>query len=273
MTDLVPREERSLQTSQNIFDLGPKQMVAQASSMATVLADVIDKQKLYTNIQGKKHVRAEGWATLGSMLGILPKERSVVEQPDGSYEAFVDLVSVRDGRVIGGGSALCSSDESRWRNAERYARRSMAVTRATGKAYRLAFAWVMALAGYEGTPAEEMPNYGSDDDSGRASNSDSASKHSDSGNKRSNAKSDASPPKAASEPAAQAEPRKGPPIFDKGNTEHWERLGKVVGERLTDTLSQNRLIEYMHGKEMTKANVDAGIKSVQFSAVIDAEIL
>jgi hypothetical protein len=32
----------------------------------------------------------------------------------------------------------------------------MAVTRATGKAYRLAFSWIMNLAGYEVTPAEEM---------------------------------------------------------------------------------------------------------------------
>lgn len=32
----------------------------------------------------------------------------------------------------------------------------MAITRATGKVCRNAFAWVMALAGYETTPAEEM---------------------------------------------------------------------------------------------------------------------
>lgn len=30
-------------------------------------------------------------------------------------------------------------------------------TRATGKACRLAFSWIMRLAGYEATPAEEMP--------------------------------------------------------------------------------------------------------------------
>jgi hypothetical protein len=32
----------------------------------------------------------------------------------------------------------------------------MAQTRATGKACRLAFSWIMSLAGYEPTPAEEM---------------------------------------------------------------------------------------------------------------------
>jgi hypothetical protein len=33
----------------------------------------------------------------------------------------------------------------------------MAQTRATGKACRLAFSWIMSLAGYEPTPAEEIP--------------------------------------------------------------------------------------------------------------------
>jgi len=32
----------------------------------------------------------------------------------------------------------------------------MAITRATGKAFRLAFSWIVVLAGYEATPAEEI---------------------------------------------------------------------------------------------------------------------
>jgi hypothetical protein len=36
----------------------------------------------------------------------------------------------------------------------------MATTRATGKACRLAFSWVMVLAGYEATPSEEMDGVG-----------------------------------------------------------------------------------------------------------------
>lgn len=140
-----------------LFDApSPRMMVDQAVQMANVLSDVIEQKKLFTNIQGKKHVRVEAWATLGSMLGFLPREKSVIELPDGSYEAHVELYSLRSGQVVGQGSAICGVDEKRWGNAERYARRSMAITRATGKAYRLGFAWVMALAGYEGTPAEEI---------------------------------------------------------------------------------------------------------------------
>ena len=142
-----------------ILDLPPEQMIQHAASVAKVLKDVIVQQRLWQNIQGKEYVKAEGWVTLGSLLGILPREREVKELDDGSYEAHVDLVNFRSGLTVGGASAICGMDEGRWRKADRYARRSMAITRATGKAYRLCFSWIMALAGYEPTPAEEMPGY------------------------------------------------------------------------------------------------------------------
>lgn len=141
----------------SFFTMEPEQQINYASRIATVLADVISKQKLYSEIQGRKYVKVEGWQTLGTFLGVTAKERSVSRLVDGSYEAFVDLVKFADGSVVGGASALCSINEKRWGNADDYARRSMAITRATGKAYRCAFAWIVTLAGYEATPEEEMP--------------------------------------------------------------------------------------------------------------------
>lgn len=140
-----------------IFQMQPKEMVAFATEVADVLKDVIDKQKLYTNISGRKYVRVEGWATLGTIIGILPVEDQVIEQPDGTFEATVRLIRQSDGGIVGRASAICGSDERTWGNRDRFARRSMAVTRATGKAYRLGLSWIMSLAGYEPTPAEEMP--------------------------------------------------------------------------------------------------------------------
>lgn len=138
------------------FDLTPRRMVESATEIANVLTDIVDRQKLYSTIQGKKYPRVEAWVTMGSLMGILPRERDVRELGDGSYEAHVDLYSAKTGMMMGGASALCSIDEHRWKNADKYARRSMAITRATGKAYRLCFSWVMTLAGYQPTPAEEM---------------------------------------------------------------------------------------------------------------------
>lgn len=135
---------------------GPAEIVAQATDVATALADVINKRGLYKEIQGRKYVLVEGWSTLGGMIGILPREVSVNRLADGSFEAVVELIRTSDGMVVGRASALCGMDESTWASRPDYARRSMAVTRATGKAYRLGFSWIIKLAGYEPTPAEEM---------------------------------------------------------------------------------------------------------------------
>lgn len=141
----------------SIFNMEPEAQIEFAARVATTLTKVIEKQNLYTVIQGRKYVRVEGWEVLGTFLGVLPKERAVSELPDGSYEAFVDLVRSSDGIIVGGASAICGVDEKRWASADRYARRSMAITRAVGKAYRTSFSWIISLAGYEVTPAEEIP--------------------------------------------------------------------------------------------------------------------
>jgi len=52
----------------------------------------------------------------------------------------------------------CSREESSWAERDRYALLSMAETRAASKACRMAFAWVVVLAGegFATTPSEEM---------------------------------------------------------------------------------------------------------------------
>lgn len=139
--------------------MSPAETVAHATQIANALAPVIEKQGMFSIIQGKKHPKVEAWLTLGAILGVLPREKSVTELDDGSYLADVELISTNSGLVIAGASSICGIEEKRWSSAERYARRSMAVTRATGKAYRLAFSWIIQLAGYQTTPAEEMPDH------------------------------------------------------------------------------------------------------------------
>jgi hypothetical protein len=167
---IVQQDTAIMPVAQAVVSLGTLQaasavaLVQGAREMANALADVIERQKLATVIHGRKHVNVEGWTTLGIMLGVVPREVSTVET-DGVYTATVELVRVVDQGVISRASAECGSADELdrygkpiWANRPRYARRSMAQTRATGKACRLAFSWIMALAGYEPTPAEEMPD-------------------------------------------------------------------------------------------------------------------
>lgn len=135
----------------------PVDVVQMGSEIATALADVIKKRKLFVIIRGRPYVQCEGWTTCAAMLGYVAREVSVRELDNKDYEAVVELARVSDGAVIGRASAICGSDEREWKDRPRYARRSMAVTRATSKACRIAFSWIIKLAGYEATPSEEIP--------------------------------------------------------------------------------------------------------------------
>lgn len=132
----------------------PVQVLQEATRTADALADVLKSRRLTTNIQGKDHVQIEGWQTLGAMLGVTPVcvwTRSL----GNGWEARVEARTL-DGRVVGSAEAMCTRDEKMWRNRDDYALRSMAQTRASSKALASPLRFVVTLAGYEGTPAEEM---------------------------------------------------------------------------------------------------------------------
>src|SRR3989304_44728 len=137
------------------IQMRPEEVIERASQIATQLAKIIKDRALSTRIRDKDHVRVEGWTTLGAVLGVIPRERQTTRTEQG-FESYVELIRTSDGLVVGGASAICSWAEPRWSKADDYAVRSMAITRATGKAYRLGFSWIMVLAGYSPTPAEEM---------------------------------------------------------------------------------------------------------------------
>ena len=141
----------------------PQAFVQKSAEIAKALASVINSQKLFVRIQDKNYVRVEGWTTLAGMMGITPMEVDCEFFERNGYGVFVATVSLvnADGRVIARATAECGSyGDGPWPDRAEYAKRSMAITRATSKACRLAFSWVMTLAGYEATPAEEVPDGG-----------------------------------------------------------------------------------------------------------------
>lgn len=138
--------------------LSPTETIARAQIIANALAPIIDQQKLFTLIGKNKHVWVEGWTTMLAMLNIFPSIEFVrnLGRPDEmAYEARVILKTV-EGRIIGSAEHMCSNREAGKSGWAEYAVKSMAQTRAVGKAARLSFSWIMSLAGYATTPAEEM---------------------------------------------------------------------------------------------------------------------
>lgn len=132
----------------------PAAVVDRASTVATALASVIKERKLSSKIQGKDHVNVEGWTLLGSMLGVFA-EVEWSRQLDNGWEARA-VARTLNGNVVGAAEAMCTTGEYRWGKADPYAVRSMAQTRAVSKALRLPLGFIMHLAGYSATPAEEL---------------------------------------------------------------------------------------------------------------------
>ncbi len=134
----------------------PNEIVQRATDTANALAKVVRDKKLTVRIQNSDHVRVEGWTLLGTMLGVFPVCVWTRKLEDG-WEARVEARTLA-GLVVGAAEAMCTRAERRtWAARDDYALRSMAQTRATSKALRQPLGFVMTLAGFDPTPAEEMP--------------------------------------------------------------------------------------------------------------------
>jgi hypothetical protein len=83
------------------------------------------------------------------------KEITTYEVDGYSYESRVEVY--KDGALISAAVGLCTRSEESWNRSPDYALSGMAQTRATSRSIAQAARWIVALAGYSGTPAEEMP--------------------------------------------------------------------------------------------------------------------
>jgi hypothetical protein len=132
----------------------PDAILEKASRVAATLVKLVDKQGLVVDIKGKKFPKVEAWQTLAAMLSV----NAVCEwtRPvEGGWEARV-VVYNRSGQMIAAAEAQCTTKEFGKQKWEDYAIRSMSATRAASKAYRSNLGYIMVLAGYQATPAEEI---------------------------------------------------------------------------------------------------------------------
>jgi hypothetical protein len=139
----------------------PAAVVAQATRIAQSIGPVIHRQQLVKRIGQSDHVFLEGWTLAGTMLGVFPITVSsgplfTTEGGVYGYQATVEARTMA-GAVVGRADAECTRDENeKWEKAPSFQLRSMAITRASSKALRMPLGFVMKLAGYDATPAEEM---------------------------------------------------------------------------------------------------------------------
>ena len=155
-------------------DLPMSVKVGVATNVANCLSDLIKSQGLVKKGLNKKdpdaeYVLVEGWEVLGTMLGIVPVTEIVepICNDKGKVRgykarAYLYRNPVMEHGEIVSGTLIATTEASA--TVEGFQKdtagmMSMAQTRALGKCYRMALSWIMKMAGYEGTPAEEMNTF------------------------------------------------------------------------------------------------------------------
>lgn len=131
------------------------------------------------NERRQSHVTIEGWVFMGNLAGLYARTRWVEfvtgkfeteewQGPQGQrrkvaktlesngYRAFAEAVTLA-GSVVGAHEGLCLAMESRWGGGtDEYARKSMAQTRAKSQALATVLRPLAEMAGFKGTPEEEV---------------------------------------------------------------------------------------------------------------------
>lgn len=148
--------------------------VGVATNVANTLAPLVRNQGLVVkglNRSNKdaEYVTVEGWEVLGTFLGIVPVT-TIIKEVKNKQDRTVGYVAratlyqnpiIENDEIVGGtviARAEAQADKSGFQK-DLFAIASMAQTRALGKAYRMGLSWIMKMAGFEGTPAEEMPKF------------------------------------------------------------------------------------------------------------------
>ncbi len=161
--------------------VAPNIVLENAMTAAKALMEVVSLKKKPVIMNGEQYLEYEDWQTVGQFYGYTAKtgDAGPVEI-DGvkGAKAHADLVNFKTGEIVGGAEAYCMRDEEKWNTRPKYEWQgegdnrkrvkigdevvpwfqlaSMAQTRAGAKAFRNRLAWVVVLAGYRPTPAEEM---------------------------------------------------------------------------------------------------------------------
>ena len=143
----------------------PLAQMQRAKAIAKEIAATVSH--LIVKISGREYPTVAWWQSVGWAFNVTSTEVEVTKQvtDDGSieYMAVVAIVRIDTGETVSRGSAIASSAELNakgnpppW-SMNSFSVRSMAITRATGRAYRHGCAIIPHLLKIESTPAEEMP--------------------------------------------------------------------------------------------------------------------
>jgi len=164
-----PEMSLTVQDNAAIFDSNPVKAFDKMKVVVDNIAKKLTDEIYISQIQGNPYPKVEWWTTVGGTLGLFPVtewSRRIERDEEILYEA---RVTVRhNGNIITAGEAICSNLESNKVKWDEHAVKSMAITRATSKAYRIGLSMLAVMAGLKPTSAEEMDNVQFDEKADRS---------------------------------------------------------------------------------------------------------
>jgi hypothetical protein len=133
---------------------------ADALELANELRAVVNDRGWFSKIQGRDYLNVEAWTFIGGRLGMTAKTKAepFMHPQSGEwigYNGHAALFDRRTGEEVACADHVCLFDEPGRKWAVNHAV-GMSQTRAVSRAYQEQFRWIAQLAGYEGTPEEEM---------------------------------------------------------------------------------------------------------------------
>jgi hypothetical protein len=138
----------------------PEVVLQEAQKAAQALKNVIATKKNPVRFNGEQFLEYEDWQTIGKFYGLMATTgEAMYHEIDGvkGAKATSKIIEIKTGNVVGGADGWCMRDEPNWRIKPWYQLASMAQTRSASKAFSNLLRFVPILAGYKGTPAEELP--------------------------------------------------------------------------------------------------------------------
>jgi hypothetical protein len=137
----------------------PDRDTAKAKRAADKLIDIVKQNKWAVKLGSGEHLMYEAWQTVGKYFNVTVATKEAEPVEIGGvigFKAMGYVIDNKTGIEVGHAEAYCMRDEPNWVKKPTFQLASMAQTRAGSKALRQMFGFVVALAGYNPTPAEEM---------------------------------------------------------------------------------------------------------------------
>lgn len=135
----------------------PEVEMNEARHMAGLLSDLLNSNPNPVMIKGERYLEFEDWSTLGKWQGLSVGTRAEPVEVFGAKGAKgIAILRDRNGTIISEAEAFCLASEDNSSSLDWFQIASKAQTRAGSKAFRNVLSWIVVLAGYKPTPAEEI---------------------------------------------------------------------------------------------------------------------